>query len=140
MIKFVDLKAQYLSIKKEVDSAVAQVLDSTHFILGENVSNFEKEFASFCNAKFSVGVNTGTSALHLALLAKGIGRGDEVITVPNTFIATCASISYTGAVPRFADIDRDTCTMSPRALEKAITPKTKAIISVHLFGQPANMD
>jgi len=139
MIKFVDLKSQYLSIKKEIDSAVAQVLDSTHFILGENVSNFEKEFAHYCNAKFSVGVNTGTSALHLALLAKGIGRGDEVITVPNTFIATCASISYTGAVPRFADIDKDTCTMSPRALEKAITPKTKAIIPVHLFGQPANM-
>lgn len=139
MIKFVDLKSQYLSIKKEVDSAVAQVLDSTHFVLGENVANFEKEFAGYCNAKFSVGVNTGTSALHLALLAKGIGKGDEVITVPNTFIATCASISYTGAVPGFADIDKDTYTMSPKALEKAITPKTKAIIPVHLFGQPANM-
>lgn len=139
MIKFVDLKSQYLSIKKEIDDAVAQVLDSTHFILGENVSGFEKEFADYCNAKFSVGVNTGTSALHLALLAKGIGKGDEAITVPNTFIATCASISYTGAVPKFVDIDKDTYTMSPKALEKAITNKTKVIIPVHLFGQPANM-
>lgn len=139
MIKFVDLKLQYLSIKDEIDKAIQQVLDSTHFILGENVAKFEEEFARYCNAKYSVGLNSGTSALHLALLANGIGKGDEVITTPNTFVATAASIAYTGAMPRLVDIDPETYNMDANKLEKVITKKTKAIISVHLYGQPADM-
>ncbi len=140
MIKFVDLKAQYDSIKGDVDRAIQNVLDSSSFILGEQLSNFEKEFAVFCNAKFSVGLNSGTSALHLALAAKGIGKGDEVITTPNTFIATCAAISYTGATPKLADIDEDSYNMDPKKLEKAISKKTKAIIPVHIYGQSAEMN
>jgi dTDP-4-amino-4,6-dideoxygalactose transaminase len=139
MIKFVDLKAQYDSIKQEIDEALHQVLDSTSFILGETVSSFEKEFASFCNSKYSVGVNSGTSALHLALLARGIGKGDEVITTPFTFIATCEAISYTGATPKLVDIDPETYNINPEDIEKAITEKTKAIIPVHLYGQAADM-
>ncbi len=140
MIKFVDLKAQYNSIREEINKSVQQVLDSTNFILGENVKSFESEFAEFCHAKYSVGVNSGTSALHLALVAKGIGKGHEVITTPNTFIATCAAISYTGASPRLVDIDEETYNMDPKKLEKAITPKTKAVIPVHLYGQAAEMN
>ena len=139
MIKFVDLKAQYDSIRDEINKAIQQVLDSTHFILGENLAEFEKEFANYCNAKYSVGLNTGTSALHLALLAKGIGKDDEVITTPNTFFATCEAISYTGATPRFVDIDEETYNMDANKLEKFITKKTKAIIPVDLYGQPADM-
>lgn len=139
MIKFVDLNAQYNSIKGEINNAVQEVLDSSSFILGEQLKNFEKEFAGFCNAKYAVGVNSGTSALHLALLAKGIGKGDEVITTPNTFIATCEAISYTGATPKLVDIEPETFNMDPKKLEKAITPKTKAVIPVHLYGQPADM-
>lgn len=139
MIKFVDLKQQYSSIKEEILLAVNNVLDSSNFILGEQLRSFEKEFAHYCNAKYSVGLNTGTSALHLALLANGIGAGDEVITVPNTFIATCEAISYTGATPKLVDIDEKTYNMDPKKLEKAITSKTKAIIPVHLYGQPADM-
>ncbi len=139
MIKFVDLKAQYNSIKDEIDNAVHEVVGSTTFILGEHLRNFEKEFADFCNAKYAVGLNSGTSALHLALLAKGIKEGDEVITTPNTFIATCEAISYTGATPKLVDIDTETCNMDPKKLENAITPKTKAVIPVHLYGQPADM-
>lgn len=139
MIKFVDLKAQYDSIRGEINEAVQQVLDSTHFVLGENVAEFEKEFAAYCKAKHSVGLNTGTSALHLALIANGIGFGDEVITTPNTYFATCEAISYTGAMPRFVDIDEDTFNMDPNKIEKSITKKTKAIIPVDLCGQPADM-
>ena len=139
MVKFVDLKLQYNSIKGEINKAINEVLESTHFILGENVAEFEKEFAAFCNAKYSVGLNSGTSALHLALLAKGIGRGDEVITTPNTFVATCAAIAYTGAVPKLVDIEPETYNMDSKNLEKAITKKTKAIIPVHLYGQCADM-
>lgn len=140
MVKFVDLKVQYDSIKDEINKSIQQVLDSTHFVLGKNVAEFEKEFANYCNAKYSVGVNTGTSALHLALLAKGIGKGDEVITVPNTFIATCAAISYTGATPRLVDISQDTCNIDANKLENSITKKTKAIIPVDIYGQPADMN
>jgi dTDP-4-amino-4,6-dideoxygalactose transaminase len=140
MIKFVDLKQQYLSIKKEVDRAVLGVLESTSFILGENGREFEAEFSKFCDAKYCSGVNTGTSALHLALLAKGIGKGDEVITAANTYIATCWAISYTGAIPRLVDINPDTYNVDPKKIEAAITKKTKAIIPVHLYGQPAPMD
>ena len=139
MIKFVDLKAQYNSIKGEVDNAIKDVLESASFILGENLKGFENEFAGFCSAKYCIGLNTGTSALHLALLAKGISKGDEVITTPNTFIATCEAISYTGAIPKLVDIDKETYNISIEKLRKSITPKTKAVIPVDLYGQPADM-
>lgn len=139
MIKFVDLKAQYSSIKEDIDSAVHKVIESANFILGEELKNFEDEFAKFCGARFCVGLNSGTSALHLALLAKGIGRGDEVITTPNTFIATCAAISYTGATPRLVDINPETYTLEPEKFEDVISSKTKAVIPVHLYGQAAEM-
>ena len=140
MIPFVDLKAQYVSIKTEVNAAIQGVLDSCHFTLGPEVARFEEEFAAYSGAGLGVGVNTGTSALHLALLAADIGPGDEVITVPFTFVATVAAIRYTGATPVFVDIDPHTFTMDPAGLEAAITRRTKAIMPVHLYGQMADMD
>ena len=140
MIPFVDLKAQYRSIKGEVDAAILGVLESCEFTLGSEVVAFEKEFAAYCGAAYGIGVNTGTSALHLALLAAGVGPGDEVITVPFTFIATASAIDYTGATPVFVDIDPRTFTIDVSAIESAITPRTKAILPVHLYGQPADMD
>ena len=140
MIPFIDLKAQYLSIKGEVDAAIQGVLNSCQFTLGSEVAAFEEEFAAYCQATHGIGVNTGTSALHLALLAAGVGPGDEVITVPFTFVATVSAIDYTGATPVFVDIDPQTFTMDMQALEAAITEKTKAIIPVHLYGQSADMD
>ncbi|RIK25859.1 MAG: erythromycin biosynthesis sensory transduction protein eryC1, partial [Chloroflexi bacterium] len=140
MIPFVDLKAQYRSIKAEVDQAVLSVLESSHFVLGEEVSAFEAEFAAYCQTSHAVAVNTGTSALHLALLAAGVGPGDEVITVPFTFVATVAAIHYCGARTVFVDIDPCTYTIDVNKLEAAITTRTKAIVPVHLYGQPADMD
>jgi dTDP-4-amino-4,6-dideoxygalactose transaminase len=140
MIHFVDLKKQYHSIKEEIDSAVLNVLESTQFVLGKEVAAFEEEFADYCQAKNGVAVNSGTSALHLAFLAVGIGPGDEVITVPNTFIATIAAIRYTGATPVFVEIDPNSYTMDPKKIEDKITERTKAICPVHLFGQTADMD
>ena len=140
MIPFVDLKAQYASIKTEVNAAIQGVLDTCQFTLGSEVAAFEKEFAAYSQAQQGVAVNTGTSALHLALLAAGIGRGDEVITVPFTFVATASAIDYTGARPVFVDIDPKTFTMDPARIEAAITEKTKAIVPVHLYGQTADMD
>ena len=140
LIPFVDLKAQYASIKPEVDAAILGVLESCQFTLGSEVEKFEEEFAAYCSVKLGVGVNSGTSALHLALLAAGIGPGDEVITVPFTFVATVAAIHYAGASPVFVDIDPETFTMDPAKLESAITPRTRAILPVHLYGQPADMD
>ncbi|WP_024296766.1 DegT/DnrJ/EryC1/StrS family aminotransferase [Methylomicrobium lacus] len=140
MIPFVDLKAQYMGIKDEVNSAIQSVLETCQFTLGSEVVAFEEEFASYCQAQFGIGVNTGTSALHLALLAAGIGPKDEVITVPFTFVATVAAIYYTGAKPVFVDIDPRTFTIDVKAIEAAITEKTKAIIPVHLYGQSADMD
>ena len=140
MIPFVDLKAQYRAIKPEVDAAIASVLESCEFTLGSEVAAFEREFAAYCHARHGIGVNSGTSALHLALLAGGVGPGDEVITVPFTFIATVSAIAYTGARPVFVDVDPSTLTMDPGAVEAAITPRTKAIIPVHLYGRPADMD
>jgi dTDP-4-amino-4,6-dideoxygalactose transaminase len=140
VIPFVDLKAQYASIKTEVNAAIQGVLDSCQFTLGSEVAAFEQEFAGYTQTKFGVGVNTGTSALHLALLAANVGPGDEVITVPFTFVATVSAIDYTGAKTVFIDIDPRTFTMDPKALEAAITDRTKAIIPVHLYGQPADMD
>ncbi len=140
MIPIVDLKAQYQSIKGEVDAAVAKVLESGRYILGEEVDSFEREFARFCGSSQAVAVNSGTSALHLSLLAAGIGPGDEVVTVSFTFIATAAAIRYTGAVPVFVDIEPKSFTMDVTKLEEVITPKTKAILPVHLYGQAADMD
>lgn len=140
MIPFVDLRAQYLSIKHDVDAAIQGVLDSCQFTLGNEVVAFEQEFAAYCACTHGIGVNTGTSALHLALLAAGIGPGDEVITVPFTFVATVSAIGYTGARPVFVDIDPRSYTMDPAAIEGAIGPRTKAIVPVHLYGQPADMD
>jgi dTDP-4-amino-4,6-dideoxygalactose transaminase len=139
-VPFVDLKRQYLEIKDEILSAVARVFDSTQFVLGQEVAAFEEEFAAYCGARHGIAVNTGTSALHLALLAAGIGPGDEVVTVPLTFVATAAAIGYTGAKPVFVDVDPVTYTMDPVAIEAAITPRTKAILPVHLYGQAADMD
>jgi dTDP-4-amino-4,6-dideoxygalactose transaminase len=140
VIPFVDLKAQYLSIKDEINTAVLKVLESTQFVLGNEVAALEEEFAAYCSADSGIAVNTGTSALHLALLAAGIGPGDEVITVPFTFVATVAAIDYTGAKAVFVDIDPVSYTIDVTKIEKAITPKTKAILPVHLYGQPADMD
>ena len=139
-VPFVDLKQQYLSIKEEVLAAVAHVFESTQFVLGKEVAAFEDEFASFSGAKHGIAVNSGTSALHLALLAAGVGPGDEVITVPSTFVATVAAVVYTGAKPVFVDVDPVSYTMDPAQIEAAITPKTKAILPVHLYGNPADMD
>lgn len=140
MIPFVDLKAQYLSIKDEIDTAVLKALESTQFVLGSEVVALEAEFARYCGADYGIAVNTGTSALHLALLAAGIGAGDEVITVPFTFVATTAAICYTGAKPVFVDIDPVSYTIDVTQIEAAITERTKAILPVHLYGQPADMD
>ena len=140
MIPLVDLKAQYDSIKSEVDGAIAEVLDSCQFILGPKVEAFETDFAAYCQTRFAFGVNSGTSALHLALLAAGVGPGDEVITVSYTFVATIAAILYTGAAPVFVDIDPLTCNIDPAKIEAAITPKTKVIMPVHLYGTCAAMD
>jgi dTDP-4-amino-4,6-dideoxygalactose transaminase len=139
MIPFLDLKAQYKSIKPEIDSAVIGVLESAQFVLGENVAAFERDFASYCGTKHGIAVNSGTSALHLALLAAGVGPGDEVITIPFTFVATVSAICYTGATPVFVDIEPRSFTMDPSRLAKAITPRTKAILPVHLYGQMADM-
>jgi dTDP-4-amino-4,6-dideoxygalactose transaminase len=140
VIPFVDLKAQYATIQVEVKSAIEGVLQSCQFTLGSEVASFEEEFAAYCQALQGIGVNNGTSALHLALLAAGIRSGDEVITVPFTFVATVSAIHYTGATPVFVDIDAQSFTMDPAAIEGAITARTKAIIPVHLYGQPADMD
>src|SRR5438270_11915377 len=140
MIPFVDLKAQYATIKPEIREAIERVLDSQQFVLGPEVHAFEQEFAAYCQADHAVGVNTGTSALHLALLAAGIGPGDEVITVPFTFVASVAAVVYAGARPVLVDIDPVSYTIDPARIEAAITPRTKAILPVHLYGQPADMD
>lgn len=140
MIPFVDLKAQYASIKSEVATAIQGVLDSCQFSLGPEVAALEQEFAGYCQAKHAVGVNSGTSALHLALLAAGVGPGDEVITVAFTFVATAAAIHYCGAKPVLVDIDPRYFNMDPNRVEAAITARTKAILPVHLYGQPADMD
>jgi dTDP-4-amino-4,6-dideoxygalactose transaminase len=140
MIPFVDLKAQYQTIKPEILDAITHVLDSGQFVLGPEVAAFEREFAAFCRTEHAIGVNSGTSALHLALLTAGIGPGDEVITVPHTFVATAAAIAYTGATPVLVDIDPVSYTMDPSLIERAITPRTRALLPVHLYGQPADMD
>jgi len=140
MIPFADLQAQYRALKPEIDAAVLAVLEKAQFILGPAVAAFETDFAAYCQTAEAVGVNSGTSALHLALLAAGVGPGDEVITVPYTFVATVAAIEYAGARPVLVDVEPDYWTMDPARFEAAITPRTKAVIPVHLYGQPADMD
>ena len=139
-VPFVDLGAQYRTISGEITEAVSKVLRESDFILGREVSLFEEEFASFCEAKWAIGVDSGTSALELALRAYEIGPGDEVITAANSFIASALAISHAGATPVLVDVDADTYTIDVAAIEKAITPRTKAIIPVHLYGHPADMD
>ncbi|MDQ2841510.1 MAG: DegT/DnrJ/EryC1/StrS family aminotransferase [Acidobacteriota bacterium] len=139
-VPFVDLKTQYCSIKHEIEPAMARVFESAQFVLGDEVAAFEEEFAAYTECRYGIGLNSGTSALHLALLAAGIGPGDEVITVPFTFVATVAAICYAGAKPVFVDIAPDSFTMDPRKIERAITDRTKAILPVHLYGQTADMD
>ena len=140
MIPLLDLKAQYASIKSEIDAAVLGVLASGQYTLGDEVESFEREFANYCGVRHAIAVNTGTSAIHLSLLAAGIGPNDEVITVPFTFVATVSAICYTGARPVFVDVEPQTLTIDPAQVEAKITPRTKAIIPVHLYGQMADMD
>jgi dTDP-4-amino-4,6-dideoxygalactose transaminase len=140
VIPFVDLRAQYREIQEAAAEAVARVLENASYVLGSEVESFESEFAEYCGAAQGVAVNSGTSALHLALAAAGVGPGDEVITVPFTFIATAAAIRYVGATPVFVDIDPLTYTLDPGRLEAAITVRTRALIPVHLYGHPAEMD
>ncbi len=134
-----DLARQYAAIKGDIDAAVSGVLSKGNFILGENVAAFEREFAAFCGVEHAVGVGSGTEALHLALLALGIGAGDEVITVPHTAVATVAAIELAGARPVLVDVEPSTMTMDPALLEGRITTRTKAILPVHLYGHPANL-
>ena len=140
MVPLFDLKIQYEAISSEIRAAIDAVLESSQYILGPAVAGFESEFAEYCGVRHAVGVNSGTSALQLALLAAGVGPGDEVITVPLTFVATAAAIRYTGAVPVFVDVEPFTMTMDTGQIEAAITPRTKAILPVHLYGQAADLD
>jgi dTDP-4-amino-4,6-dideoxygalactose transaminase len=139
-IPFVDLKRQYVAICDEVHQAIQDVLDQCAFASGPAVAAFEAEFARYCGVRHCVGVNSGTSALHLALIACGVGPGDEVVTVPMTFVATAWAISYVGAQPVFVDIEPDTCTIDISQVERAITSRTRAILPVHLYGQMAHLD
>ncbi len=138
-IPMVNLKSQYQALKQEIDSALIDALSATQFILGPNVQAFEQEAADYLGVKHAIGVASGTDALHLALVAAGIGEGDEVITTPFTFIATAEAISYVGATPVFVDIDANTFNFDLNQVEQAITGKTRAVIPVHLFGQPVDM-
>jgi len=139
-IPFLDLKAHHAPLRAEISAAIGEVIDSSAFAGGPYVDRFEKEFAAFCQCPYAIGVGNGTDALWFALLALGVAPGDEVITVPHTFIATAEAISFCGAKPVFVDIEEQTYTMDPQLLEGAITRRTKAIIPVHIFGQPADMD
>ena len=138
-VPFLDLKAQFQTVREEVLAALGEVAESTAYVLGPKVQEFETAFANYIGARHCVAVNSGTSALHLALLGAGVGAGDEVITVPMTFIATSWAISYVGATPRFVDVDPVTCTIDVEQIRKAINSKTKAILPVHLYGQPADL-
>lgn len=138
-VPFVDLLPQYKEIKKEINAGLKNVFEKGNFILGAEVKDFENQFAQYCEAKYGIGVNSGTDALHLALRAAGVKEGDEVIVPAYTFIATALAVSYTGAKPVFVDIEEDIYNMDPEKLKKAITPRTKAIIPVHLYGQAASL-
>ena len=135
-----DIPRQYQRIKDEVAAAIAEVLPTGRYVLGPNVRAFEEEFAAYCQCKYAVGISNGTEALHLALLACGVGPGDEVITVPNTYVATAFAISYCGATPVFVDVDAVTFNIDVSRIEAAITSRTKAILPVHMYGQIVDMD
>lgn len=139
-VPFLNLKAQYDTIAQEIDAAIKEVIADCAFSGGPYVESFEKDFAKFCGASYAVGVSSGTEALWLALMGLGIQPGDEVITAPNSFIATAEAISLCGADPVFVDVEERNYTMDPALIEQAITPRTKVIIPVHLFGQTADMD
>ncbi len=139
-IPFLDLKAQYTQIEKYLLPDLKEAMANGAFVGGPRVEQFESEFAAFCDSKWCAGVSSGTDALRFALMACGVGPGDEVITVPNTFIATCEAISQAGARPVFVDIDPQTCNIDPGAVRERLTEKTRAVVPVHLYGQPADMD
>lgn len=139
-VPFLNLKAQHDALRDEINAAIRDVIDASAFAGGPFVAAFEQDFAAYCGTQFAIGLGNGTEALWLALLGLGIGPGDDVVTVPSTFMATAEAITYAGARPVFVDVDEETSTLNPALLEKAITPKTKAIIPVHLFGQMADMD
>ena len=138
-IPLVDIKKNYLSIKFEIDSAIQNVIDNTSFILGSEVEKFEKNFSFFLNSKYCAGVSSGTSAIELALKACSIGNGDEVITTPHTWVSTAEAISNVNATPIFVDIDKKSFNIDPKIIEEKITKRTKAIVPVHLYGNPADM-
>ena len=139
-VPYFDLPAQIRALRPELDAAIARTLDSGAFCLGPEVVKFEKDFAAYCGAQHAVGFNSGTSALHVAALLLNLGRGDEVITTPHTFVATSWALAYVGAKPVFVDIDEATMNLDPRLIERAITPRTKAVIPVHLYGHPFDAD
>jgi dTDP-4-amino-4,6-dideoxygalactose transaminase len=139
-IPYLDLPAQIRSVRKELDAAIARNLDACSFCLGPDVAQFEKDFAKFIGAEHCVGFNSGTSALHIALMLLNVGPGDEVVTTPFTFVATSWAISYVGATPVYVDVDDVTMNLDPKLLERAITKKTKAVMPVHLYGQPFDLD
>jgi dTDP-4-amino-4,6-dideoxygalactose transaminase len=140
MIQFLDLKSPYLELKNEIDEAISRVLNSGWYIGGVEVESFEADFARYCEARYAVGVANGLDALHLALLAMGVVPGDEVIVPSNTYIATWLAVSQCGALPVPVEPDQGTCNIDPALIEAAITPKTKVILPVHLYGQPADLD
>src|SRR5581483_8735464 len=139
-IPYFDLPAQLRSIRKDLDAAIARSLDNCSFCLGPDVVQFEKDFAKYVGAEHCVGFNSGTSALHVAMIILGVGPDDEVITTPYTFVATSWAISYVGAKPVYVDIEDATFNLDPKLVERAITPRTKAILPVHLYGQPFDID
>jgi dTDP-4-amino-4,6-dideoxygalactose transaminase len=139
-VPYLDLPAQIRGVRKEIDAAIARTIDNCSFCLGPDVAQFEKDFAKFCGAEHCVAMNSGTSALHVALLLLDIKPGDEVITTPFTFVATSWAISYVGAKPVYVDVDDATMTLDPKLIERAITPRTKAILPVHLYGHPFDAD
>ncbi|HEY6166597.1 MAG TPA: DegT/DnrJ/EryC1/StrS family aminotransferase [Verrucomicrobiae bacterium] len=139
-VPYIDLAAQIRPIRKEIDAAIAQAIDRCSFCLGPDVAQFERDFAAYCGAKHCIAMNSGTSALHIAMLLLGVNRDDEVITTPYTFAATSWGISYVGARPVYVDIDEATFNLDPRLVERAITPRTKAILPVHLYGHPYDID
>src|ERR1700744_1631727 len=139
-IPYLDLKAQVKPLRAEIDAAIAKTIDNCSFCLGPDTAQFEKDFAKYCGAEQAVGFNSGTSALHIALLLLNIGPGDEVITTPFTFVATSWAISYVGAKPVYVDVDDATFNLDAKRIERAITPRTKAVMPVHLYGQPFDID